>query len=391
MKRFNAIYTVFKKELARFLKDKRTLASLVFPGILIYVVYSLMGNFMSDMFQTDEDYKPAVSISGLPEEIADMFSGEVFDIKEFSNIEAEKQKVADGDLDATLVFPENFLENMLAYVPVQGGPPAPNVEVYFNTTSSESQVAYTSIMAILDSLESGISNKFDINNSPTDYDMASEEDMASVLFATIMPMLLIMFCVVGCMAVAPESIAGEKERGTIATMLITPIKRSHIALGKIFALSILALISGASSAIGVIASLPKLMGGTAEFDGSVYGVTDYIFLAIVILSTTLLFVSIVSIISCLAKSVKEATSYVSLLMILAMVIGITGFLGGDESPIWVFFIPVYNSVQCIVEIFSFEFDPIHVLIATATNIAVTCGGIFVLTRMFNSEKIMFKK
>lgn len=391
MKRFNAIYTVFKKELARFLKDKRTLLSLVLPGILIYVIYSLMGNFMSDIFGTDEDYKPAVSISGLPEEMTDMFSSEMFDIKDFSDIESEKQKVADGDLDATLVFPENFFENMLAYMPTQGGAPAPNVELYFNTTSSNSQVAYTSIMAILDSMEAGIANKFDINNSSTDYDMANEKDIASVLFATIMPMLLVMFCVVGCMAVAPESIAGEKERGTIANLLITPIKRSDIALGKIFALSILALISGTSSAVGVIASLPKLMGGTAEFDGSVYGVTDYVFLAIVILSTTLLFVSLVSIISCLAKSVKEATSYVSPIMILAMVIGITGFIGGGENPVWVFFIPVYNSVQCIVEIFSFELNPIHVVLTSVTNIAVMCGGIFVLTRMFNSEKIMFKK
>ncbi len=390
MRSANTVFTIFKKELSRFLRDRRTLSSLILPGILIYVIYSLMGNFMFDMFKTDENYKPVISVYNCPSEMEEGL-GAVFEVKENTSLDTDKEKVSDGELDVLVVFPESFWEDMLAYSPSLGTP-APNVEIYYNTTSENSSVAYTAIMGMLDGLEAGLSNKFDINNSQTNYDMAREEDIASIMFATIMPMLLVMFCVVGCMAVAPESIAGEKERGTIATLLITPVKRSDIALGKIFALSVLAIISGASSAIGVIASLPKLMGGDVMgFDGSVYSVSDYAFLAVVIVCTTLLFVTVVSIVSCLAKSVKEATSYVSPIMILAMVIGITGIIGSSANPIWVYFIPVYNSVQCISEIFSFELDPIHVLITAAANLAVMAAGIFVLTRMFNSEKVMFKK
>ncbi len=390
MKPSRAIFTIFKKEMARFCKDRRTLVSLILPGILIYVIYSLMGNFMSDMFTTDEDYKPVISVINCPGEMQSMFSENIFEIKDVSDIEDAKSLVAESTLDVLVVFPEGFWSDMLTYVPTPDKA-APNVDVYYNTTSETSSVAYTSVMALLDGLEASISNKFDINNSEKTYDMASEESMASVMFSMIMPMLLIMFCVVGCMAVAPESIAGEKERGTIAALLITPIRRSDIALGKILALSLLSIISGASSAIGVIASLPKLMGDMAEFDGSVYGVADYAFLAVVIMSTTLLFVTLVSIISCIAKSVKEAASYVSPVMILSMVIGITGMLGNESQAIWVYFIPVYNSVQCIVEIFSFEADALHIALTAVTNIAVMGIGVFVLTRMFNSEKIMFKK
>ncbi len=390
MKRTHAIFTIFKKEMARFCKDRRTLASLILPGILIYVIYSLMGNFMSDIFTTDEDYKPIISVINCPDEMQSMFSEEIFEIKETSDIEDAKAQVADSTLDALVVFPEKFWNDMLIYTP-SPDKSAPNVEVYYNTTSEKSSVAYTSVMALLDGLEASISNKFDINNSEKSYDMASEESIASIMFSTVMPMLLVMFCVVGCMAVAPESIAGEKERGTIATLLITPIKRSDIALGKILALSVLSIISGASSAIGVIASMPKLYGGMAEFDGSVYGVSDYAFLAVVIISTTLLFVTVVSIISCIAKSVKEATSYVSPVMILSMVIGVTGMLGNTSQSVWMYFIPVYNSVQCIVEIFSFEANALHIALTAVTNIAVMGVGVFVLTRMFNSEKVMFKK
>ena len=390
MKRSGAIFTIFKKELSRFLRDRRTLLSLVLPGILIYVIYSLLGSAMTDMLMPADDYKPVISVVNCPAELGGVFSNEVFYIQETDSVEDAKAQVADGTLDALVVFPEGFWQDMIEYAP-SPDKSAPNVDVYYNTTSENSSVAYSSIVAILDGLEAGISNKFDINNSDKSYDMANEESMASLMFSMIMPMLLVMFCVVGCMAVAPESIAGEKERGTIATLLITPIKRSDIALGKILALSVLSIISGASSAIGVIASLPKLMGDMVEFDGGVYGVSEYAFLAVVIMSTTLLFVTLISIISCLAKSVKEAASYVSPVMIIAMVIGITGMFGSGETSIWAYFIPVYNSVQCIVDIFSFEVNALYVAITAATNVAIMGIGVFVLTRMFNSEKIMFKK
>ena len=390
MKRSGAIFTIFKKEMSRFLGDRRTLAALILPGILIYLVYSLLGNVMTDMFSTEEDYKPVISVINCPEELESAFSDILFDVRSSNSVNSSKEQVADSSLDALVVFPEGFWEDMMSYAP-SSDKAAPNVDVYYNTTSETSSIAYTQIMAILDGLEASISNRFDINNTQNIYDMASEESMASTMFSMVMPMLLIMFCVVGCMAVAPESIAGEKERGTIATLLITPIKRSDIALGKILALSVLAIISGASSAIGVIASLPKLMGDMAQFDGSVYSITDYAFLAVVILSTTLLFTTLVSIISCLAKSVKEATSYVSPVMIIAMVIGVTGMIGGGAQSLWAYFIPVYNSVQCIVEIFSFEANALHITVSAATNIAVMGIGVFVLTRMFNSEKVMFKK
>ena len=70
--------------------------------------------------------------------------------------------------------------------------------------------------------------------------------------AMIMPMLMVSFLFSGSMGVAPEAIAGEKERGTMATLLVTPINRAHIAIGKILSLSVIALLSGLSSFLGVI-------------------------------------------------------------------------------------------------------------------------------------------
>ena len=81
-----------------------------------------------------------------------------------------------------------------------------------------------------------MANKFDVNHADSKadtFDMADDKDSTAQLFSSMLPFLLLIFLYSGCISVAPESIAGEKERGTIASLLITPVKRSHIALGKI--------------------------------------------------------------------------------------------------------------------------------------------------------------
>lgn len=208
----------------------------------------------------------------------------------------------------------------------------------------------------------------------------------------MLPMLLMIFLFSGCMSVAPEAIAGEKERGTIATILVTPTKRSELAVGKIFALSIIALLSGASSTLGTMLSLPKLMGSVETMSAAYYTAADYLVLAAVILSTVLLLVALISIISAYAKTIKEAQTSVMPLMIVVIFLGVTAMFGsGAKSQLVYYCIPLYNSVQAMVGIFSFEMIPAAVALTVGVNLACTVIASFVLTRMFNSETIMFRR
>ena len=153
----------------------------------------------------------------------------------------------------------------------------------------------------------------------------------------------------------------------------------------------MALISGTSSALGVILGLPNLIGDTMQFDGSVYTVWDYAMLAVVILSTVMLLITAISIISAFAKTVKEATTYVTPLMICSMLIGLSGMMGETAQNPALYLIPIFNSVHSMIGIFSFEPNLINMAITVASNVAFAGAGIFVLTKMFNSERIMFNK
>lgn len=389
------IITIIKKEFARFFGDKRMVfTTVLMPGLLIYVLYSFMGNGLASQFETDEDYVHQIHTVNLPDSLESfsMMDNVNLIAEKESAIDEVKQEIADKDTDTLVVFPEDFDEQVAAYDSLTATSPAPNVEVYYNSTSTESSAAYQLVSYALDSYEAALANKFDVNAATDDsYDLASKEDSTAQFFAMMLPMLMTMFLFSGCMAIAPESIAGEKERGTIATLLVTPIKRSELAIGKIISLSAIGLLSGLSSFVGTMLSLPKLMGDASDLmDAGVYGMTEYIQLLIVILTTVLVIIGLISIISGFANSVKEAGTAATPLMIVVMLIGVTSMLsGGAPKEFYWYLIPIYNSVQGMNAIFSFTASGVNLAVTAVSNLVYTLLMVVVLTKIFDSEKIMY--
>ena len=387
----NGMFTIFRKELARFFGDKRTaLAAILLPGVLIFAVYSFMGSALANQFSVDEDFVPSVQAVNLPGSISTLAGQGGLTLEATQDPEEAKTLIEGQELDLLAVFPEDF-DSQVASYDVASGASAPAVELYYNSASVDSATAYEMMSALLEGYESSLANKFDVNPGAGSYDLATEADTAGTLMSSMMPMLLMIFLFSGCTSTAPESIAGEKERGTIATLLITPLKRSDLALGKICALSIIALLSGISSTIGTLLSMPTLMQMEGDL-GAAYSPVHYLALCLVILSTVLFLVACISLISAFAKTIKEAQTYVTPLMILAMVVGVTAmFGGGANTHLWAYFIPFYSSVQAMVGIFALELNWTYLLITVVSNLAYTAIGVWGLTRMFNSEKIMFQR
>lgn len=390
----NSMLTIIKKEFARFFWDKRTVFTTVFlPGIMIYILYSLMGNIMTEQFTTQDDFVAIGYVANMPAEMEGMLKALPVEWKEATEGETAEISglLTKKEADVLVVFPENFMENML-YYDVAEGTEAPNVEIYYNSAKPESEEVNQMLVETLNNYEDSITNRFDINAGEKTYDMASDKDVTGQMFSMLLPMLLMTFLFSGCISVAPESIAGEKERGTIATLLVTPMKRSSLAVGKIVSLSCISLLSGIASFVGTMLSLPKLMNGAAGLDTSFYTVKDYVLLLGVILSTVLLLVALISVISAFAKSIKEASSICSPLMILTMVVSFVPMMGTDMlQSTGLYFVPVLNIVLCMNAIFSFEANVMNIILTIVSNIVYAVVLTFGLTKIFNSEKVMFAK
>ena len=387
--------TVMKKEFSRFFGDKRMILMLLLPAILIYVVYSFMGTALASMYSPDQAYSPWVMAVNMPDVIERQVTAVGISVMHIGQdeIESAKEKLALKQTDLCMVFPQDFDRLVDAYDVKTSTGPAPNIELFFNSVEPNSQSAYSTMMYVLDSYESSLANKFDVNRGVADVDQAASEDKSASFISSLMPMLLMVFLCSGCMGLAPDSIAGEKERGTIATLLVTPLKRSQLATGKIVSLAVLSFLSGLVTAGATILSLPKMMAGAEDIiDTGIYGAIDYLMLACVILSTILLLVAVFSIISAFAKTVKEANTAVMPLMIIVMLVGVTGMFGGGAQTETTFYlIPLYSSVQCMSGIFSLNYDSVNILISCLSSLAYAVIGGLVLTKMFNSEKVMFSK
>ena len=395
----NDVLTIVKKEFTRFFGDKRLLITSVFlPGILIFVMYSFMGKGMMQSFSVSDDYIPNVYVVNIPEELRaglDSTGIELIDVSA-NEITSVKERIIDNQeddkVDALVVFPEDFINKIESY-DVLSGEKAENIGIYFNSANTKSSYTYSMLEQIFNAYENQMANKFDINAFSDDekYDLATEKETTGMLFSMIMPLLLLIFLYTGCMSIAPDSIAGEKERGTIATLLVTPIKRSSLALGKILSLSVFSLLSGVSSFLGTMLSMPALMGGSSEaVDASVYSVKDYVLLFVLIITTVLFFVSVLAVISAYAKSVKEAGTLVLPFMLIIMGVSLSSMMGGAKvMSLTDAFVPIYGIVKCISGIFAFNYNVLYVLITAGVNLVLTGLLTFVLTKMFNNEKIMF--
>ena len=389
--------TIIKKEFARFFGDRQLLfTAVIMPGLLIYIIYSFMGSGMKKMATEGAEELVTLCVENLPTSVAplvDAIPATTVSHQPVSQVDIDK--LENKSLNVVLVrFPEAFDELVAAYEP-QSGVAAPNVEIYYNSANNASSRVYHMLEGSLSAYENQLSNRFDINRADSEeaqFDMASQDEVLGDILSKLIPMLILMMLFSGVMAIAPSAIAGEKERGTIATLLVTPLKRNELALGKVVSLSGMALMSGISSFIGIALSLPKMIQVDATGMELNYTVSDYLVILLIILATVLIMASAVSLLSALAKDVKNAGTMITPFMLVIMLCGLMPmFQSGASENLVAYLIPFYNSIQVMTAVFAHKMTWMPVIITVAANVVYTGIAVWGLTRMFNSEKVMFSK
>lgn len=383
------ILIIVKKELLRILTDKRLcFTTIIMPGLMIFIMYALVGNVMSNTYSTLQNSEYTVVINNVPNDIKELLLKNKISFKEKNKPQNYyMNKIRDKNLDLYIDFDKNFEDNILNGT--EKGVQVPSVSIYYNSQSNSSNTGYMLLSSILNEYKDCIRNVFYVNSGNDLYDLATTKDSTGQFVSMILPMLLITMLFSICASVAPDSIAGEKERGTMATLLVTPIKREQLAIGKILGLSIIVVLGGISSFIGAMLSLPFLSIGQDEIDTSVYSINDYLELFIIVISTVLIMISLTAIVSVLARSIKEASSSMAPLTILVALVGISGIYNQNGSNRLIhYIIPLYNSAQCMNEIFLFNGNINHVIITVISNLLYTIILVYILSKLFKNEKII---
>lgn len=403
---------IMKKELARVFKDKSMIISLfILPIIIMFGMYSLIGVAAKAMTNDIEEHRGIVRMQNVPDDAKQIMAATGYDqlvdleyIKSDApeaTIEGIKDQILSGDIDLFVVFDEKFDEEFDAYSTT--GDKIPNITVYANTAENYSSQAKSVFSALVlepyrTSLQSERFGDLDLLTvfEETDVAIVNEAKANGQFLSMMLPYLVIMMLFASAMSICVDAVAGEKERGTLASLLLSPIKRSELAFGKLAGLSILASLSAIVYAISSIFSTGSLSSTIYEIDGAEgsgtvsFSITQLLSMALIMILLVYAFVAIVSFFAILAKDTKQASSFISPLYIVVIVLGMITMFTGSRTPADVMFlIPVYGSAVAIQNITVNALTGMQLLYTCLGSLALAVIATFGVKKAFESEKIMF--
>lgn len=396
---------IFKKELVRVFSDKKMIFSLfILPAIVMIGLYSLMGAMVGKMETDIEEHISVTYIQNAPEGFEALAAQTGYDAAaELHYVAADasaeevaqiKDEILKGTADLFVVFDEAFLAKAEAYQ--YEGDAIPGVTIGYNSTMNYSSAARSMFVGmVLDVYETNLlQNRFGnldlLTVFRTEDELIINEDKANgAMLASMLPYFIVMLLFAGSMGLCVDAIAGEKERGTMATMLLSPVKRSSIVFGKLFGLSILSVLSAIVYAASMIVAMPMMMGEMGMGDVS-FSVLQIVELLGIMASLVLFNVSALCLISVFAKNAKEANAYVMPLYMMVIILGmLTMFTMGSTAPAaTTYAIPIYGSSLAIQSLVTNELTLVQFGLSVGGNLVCMLLAVVACVKVFNNEKIM---
>lgn len=401
------IKAIISKELRRVFKDKKMVMSLfVLPVILVMGIFSLMGTLIKGQMDDVQAHEPVVYIVNEPDSFesfaatAGISGYAVLDAGDADGFEAARAGLYDKSTDLIMVFPDGFEKLVMTGMDGIADIATPQIELFYNPSedySSEARDIYMSYLDVYKQMLLG--NRFGNYAavemfSVNDNQVQDEDKAAGKMLGTMLPYFITMLIFAGAMGLGVDMIAGEKERGTLATMLLSPVKREQIVLGKVFSLAILAVMSAAVYIISMVIALPMMInnigGGDALAGVSISFTGGQIAqMVILMIGVVLLYVSIICMVAVFARNVKEASSYISPVYILVLVAGMITMYTSADGVFYKYLIPVYGSTMAFKDILTREITMPNFLATTVSTYLFAAIMVAVMTKAFNSEKVMF--
>ena len=226
-------------------------------------------------------------------------------------------------------------------------------------------------------------------------DIASKEQTTGNLLGMVLPMLLVISLLMGTMYPAIDATAGEKERGTLETLLTLPVTNREIIISKFFTI---AMIGIASALLNLISMglmgiyMVKLVGslGGAKFNVSIGSFIPAIIITILAVLVFSLFISAVTMcITAFASSYKEANNYITPMTLVVMLTGYIAFIPNIELTRNMALVPVANICLLVKNILSFKYDMAIIALVLLSNVVYAGIAILFLGRIYDSEAILF--
>jgi len=391
------IRLIFVKELVGTIRDRRTIIAMIIIPLIFYpLLFVGIGYFNKLGSIKSEEATSNIVIYGgkfapqLVKYLQDNEKIEIFNIKDDSS-----SKLENGDVQAVLEIPSDF-----KYKIEQGG--AGVLILKYDATEAKSRIAQKRVNQIIEKYKGeivlqrlshlGLKEEFLTPLILQEENIATAEKIAGSFLAVLLPYLIIILLFVGAMHTAVDLTAGEKERGTIATLLVSQINRLEIVLGKCFAVM---FISFTSMVLGLLGLTLAFLSGASiagGIEGAKFGISiNTIFLLFLVLFPLVGLASAVLVmVGIFARNIREASNYITPIYMLTIFLGIISISQGIELTGKMFLVPVLNSSFVFKELLMGKIYWEHIITTFIANMVIAGFALLGATRLFTKEEVLFR-
>ena len=395
----NTVLTIFKKELLDSVRDRRTLITMVvIPLLLFPILFGLTSRMMMSQIKKAQEktLRVALLTNGNAEEFRRMLLAKRdVNLTEDITVERGQPLVESDSLDALIVFDQDFDKQVAALLPGK-------VVLYYKATEKR-DIEKARVMNFLNDFEQRLRStrftKLNLDESITktvgisEHNLASSKEKLAEVIGGFLPYLFIIFCFMGSMYPAIDLAAGEKERGTLETLLTSPAGRLQILLGKFGVVVLTGILSASISILGLFLGMRQVKEIPTELLQTILSILELKSIALLIsllLPLTFFFAAILLSISMFAKSYKEAQSIISPMMIVVILPAAIGLLPGMSLTTSTAIIPILNVSLATRGIIAGTFSPL-ILAEVYVSLIVYAGvSLFVCAKIFAREDAIFR-
>ena len=409
------IRTLVKKEMLDVFRDKKTvIMMLVVPIILyplIFVGAMQLMNFIASSMET-QNYRIAVDAEdgdAFLQKLLEKAETERETAEEPGAVEAKGESAYEITIvdDAAVSDYETALneETIDVYVSgrVQDG--RMQYDVYYLDSVTNSGYAAGIVMDAFDDLRDEMTRQriaaagldvHEILDPIGKENLASSEQSLGSIMGAVLPFMLIISLLMGTMYPAIDTTAGERERGTLETILTLPVTNRQLIVSKFITVAVIGMISALLNilSMGGIAfymyEILEMQTDIGSFDMMKF--VPAILVCMLAIFAFSMFISAVTMcVTSFAKSYKEANNYITPLMLVVMFVGYIGFIPNLELTQAMAMLPVANICLLIKNMLVFKVDYGMIAVVLISNVAYAVVAILFLSKIYDSEAILFSE
>jgi sodium transport system permease protein len=397
----NAIGVVYRKEFTEWTRDRRTLISTVLVPLFLFPImmvgFSALAVVMVGKAQKET---PRVMILGggdSPQLVASLQKLDTLEIVPYAA--NWKDQVSNKEIRAAVEIPEGFQSSL------ETGS-SQTVKIYFYEGEMKSSFGADRLEKFFkDYRDRVVKDRLAAKNLPASVlspfevkqeNVAPPEKVSGATFGGLIGYMVILLCMTGAMYPAIDLTAGEKERGTMETILSSPISRLDLVLGKFLLVFSASLTTAVLSVMSMGASF-AILGRTQLMNSSNgqsfalnVGLTAAVAVFLMALPLAVLFSAVLMSIALFAKSYKEAQSYLTPMTFVVVIPAVASLMPGVELTPKLALVPILNTSLVCKEIISGTYHWNSIALIFASTCVYAAVGLFLAFKTFQRESVLFR-